>query len=245
MNATVVIATMARQELLRECLKRLSGCKVIVVDSSPKPARLPKKISENVSYVHAPGLNASAARNHGTKKSKSEYIVFLDDDTFVGPGWAPALERAMRDGEDAVVGLSKGKYSYFLPSKRHHVSSQLKVMNATNGNNWAVKKSLFNALGGFNEELGPGSAYKSAEDTELMFRVLGVTRVLVEPAMAAEHMQKGGPHLYESYALGFGRALRLHLLEPPALALLIGYFAKNLFLLRLSRLKGFLKGFLL
>lgn len=82
--------------------------RVVVVDGdSPRPIR--RRLDElarahDITLLRSDAvLAANEARNLATAHVSTEFVVFLDNDTEVGPGWLEGLERCARESGAAVV----------------------------------------------------------------------------------------------------------------------------------------------
>lgn len=170
-----------------EALRKIPGLKYI-------------KNSDNKGFVDA--------CNQGAKVSKSEYLVFLNNDTLVEIGWLEALlETIKRDG----VGLVGSKLLYPYRNKLQEAGGI--IFNDATGHNYGkngnpldyqynyvrevdycsgasiiIERKLFNKLGMFDRLYAP--AYY--EDTDLSFKVRKAGyKVLYQPASMLYHIEGG------------------------------------------------------
>lgn len=170
--ATIVIPTLNRPDLLSDCLRSIAL-------NSPKDIQV---------EVEAGGTFAQNC-NRGAAKARSDYLIFLNDDTVVQPNWLqpliqPIPERAGITGAqlfypdntiqhagiyfDAPGGiLTAYNITWDEPSGRR---------DAVTGACMAVHRPLFESLNGFDE--GYINGY---EDVDLCLRArqLGVTILYV------------------------------------------------------------------
>ena len=224
----VVVATRDRPELLRGCLEALvrsvaSPDEVTVVDSCSKGAEtgeLARGFGVRVLRAGRPG--ASMARNLGWRSVSSEVVAFVDDDVRVAPGWAPALRRSFREHPDAgfLTGrlrLKTEERGVGRPVAIFDEESAFEIHTGTvadlgHGANLAVRRTALEAVGGYDELLGPGARWHAAEDLDLLDRLLagGVTG-RYEPAAEAFHEQwrRKGDLLKLEWRYGVGQGARL------------------------------------
>ena len=131
-----------------------------------------------------PGL--SRARNRGVEHARGDVIAFLDDDAEACPSWARRHLDAFDD--DAVVATG-GRIVLdwpvarpsWLPPHQESMYSGLDLGDDTTdfepprfpfGANMAVRRSVFDSIGGFSTQLGrTGRNLVSGEERELFDRV--------------------------------------------------------------------------
>ena len=115
----------------------------------------------------------SHARNVGARAGRGEAILFTDADDVACPGWITALVDALQDSDLAGGPLDEislnPEYAREwgdppIPTDRFNLLSNY-LPNAR-GNNFAIWRSVFVALGGWNED------YCFAEDVEFSWRAL-------------------------------------------------------------------------
>ena len=218
---SVVVCTMDRPEALARCLDALRACtpppaQIVVVDQGARPAA-----PGEVEYVHMTERGVSRGRNRGARAARHELLAFTDDDCVPAPDWIGALVRGFEEGVDGVTGRVLP-----LPGEGVAVSSRTSTERRTftgprqtpwdigTGGNLALRRSAFEAVGGFDEALGPGTQARAAEDVDLLYRLAnaGYT-ILYEPAAVVYHELKsrrarvGGRY---GYGLGLGAFLARH-----------------------------------
>lgn len=115
-KTSVVIIAYNRIDVTRKCLNSLatSGAsfELIFVDNgstdgtaSEVKTRFPSaKIIKN-----AENLGIPKARNQGIKASSYPYIVLMDNDIVVSPGWLESLHSKMPEGKGGIVGIEAWK----------------------------------------------------------------------------------------------------------------------------------------
>jgi GT2 family glycosyltransferase len=136
------------------------------------------------------------ARNLGWRTATSEVVAFVDDDVQVAPGWRDAVDVAIA-GADAVCGqvavppAQQGierpvAVTAEVPAQPLSLDGRLRGVSA----NLLVRRTALEAVGGFDERLGPGTWSRAGEDLELQDRLLRAGRtVRYEPAVLAFHDQ--------------------------------------------------------
>ncbi|MGO8873580.1 MAG: glycosyltransferase [Acidimicrobiales bacterium] len=109
---------------------------------------------------------APAARNVGVRATSGDLLAFCDADDIVAPGWLAACAAALQDA-DVVAGnfdfwsLNGTRASPATPA----AIRQLGFLPAGLGANLAIRRPVFESVGGFNEELLLG------EDIDLCWRL--------------------------------------------------------------------------
>jgi GT2 family glycosyltransferase len=109
--ASIAIPTRARPDYLEIALSSIvpqaaaAGAEVLVIDDAgPSPAMRALVERLGARYEPHPGpLGLNVARNTGVERSRSELVVFVDDDVRVQPGWLQALLDAAREHPEVDV----------------------------------------------------------------------------------------------------------------------------------------------
>ncbi len=213
---TVAVCTHNRPKDLQRCLAALArlpedGQEVLVVDSASTSAET-RQIAESfpgVRYVREerPGLNR--ARNRAFLEAKHEIVAFCDDDACPEPGWLRALAANFADptvlcatGLTLPVELQTlaqewfERYSPFSRGFRRRVYDKrslhpMAAGRAGAGANMALRRSVLNMLGPFDEALDSGTPAQSGGDTEMYARILAAGYcVAYDPAAVSYHRHR-------------------------------------------------------
>lgn len=191
-----------------ECLLAQEGpsFEIVVVDDAATPSSdLVELMDETprVRVVRAAARGLSRARNAGWRAATTPWVVYVDDDVAVEPGWALALRQTLDEqhGVDLVscdVRAAAPAGTDDLVISEHRVTAPARIRGRWT-RPWeigltfclAIKCTALEQLGGFDERLGPGvPAFPSAEDMDLNYRFLraGGT-AYATPAARAVHDQ--------------------------------------------------------
>lgn len=105
-------------------------------------------------------VNAAIARNIGITSSKGDFLLFLDSDCVPDPGWVEVLISYLEKGWDVVGGGVRIKQKEYLSlvynlSMFHEFlwNQEERKVNYLPTLNLAVKRTVFNSIGGMNEKL--------------------------------------------------------------------------------------------
>jgi cellulose synthase/poly-beta-1,6-N-acetylglucosamine synthase-like glycosyltransferase len=234
---SIIIPVRSETAYLKETLKRLKSqtfksFEVLV-------------ITDKISGPVSPAIK----RNLGAKLAKGEYLAFLDDDSYPSKNWLKNTSKLFTPEIAAVCGpcltppedndfqkASGLVWSSFFGSGgagtyRNHISSPRFVDDYPTVN-LIVKKSSFNAIGGFNTHHWPG------EDTILCLGLVYQLhqKIYYHPSVVVYHHRRAViiPHLQQitRYALHRGNFARIY----PKTSLKIGYFIPTLFFIYLLTL---------
>jgi glycosyltransferase involved in cell wall biosynthesis len=136
-----------------------------------------------VTIVAAPPRGLAASRNLGVAQSDTPLIAFTDDDCEAAPHWLPAIADAF--AADPGIGLMFGTVNApqydrgrgFIPAYRVAVAVTAHSLRQKSsiegfGANMALRRTIWQDLGGFDELMGAGSRFRAGEDTDFTIRAL-------------------------------------------------------------------------
>ncbi|MDQ4149778.1 MAG: HAD-IIIA family hydrolase [Actinomycetota bacterium] len=192
-NFDVVIPTTGRASLARliQSLGSADGRqpdRVILVDDRPgNYERLPgSEHFPNLEVVSSGGRGPAAARNEGWRRSKAEWIVFLDDDVVVTHNWLEALARDLESLPPFVAG-SQGNVMVPVPSDRLPTDWERNVKGLETAvwatADMACRRSALEQVGGFDERFR--RAYR--EDADLGLRLARAGYGIVRGTRVVSH----------------------------------------------------------
>lgn len=225
---TVVIPTRDRPEQLRACLAALLPVlsdtdECFVVDSASLDPMVREVASQQgVQYVRCDRPGVNVARNAGWRAASAGLIAFVDDDVRVASDWTSSI----RDVATAYphVAFFPGQIS--VPSDRRRVERPVATKDDEDpailgpwsrgdlghSANLVVRRGALDRVGGFDEQLGVGSRFKSAPELDLFDRIFaaGLTGRF-SPEIRAWHEQwRGRDQLLRlDWRYGYGAGARL------------------------------------
>jgi glucosyl-dolichyl phosphate glucuronosyltransferase len=236
----------AVESVLRQTVAPLEV--VVVVDHNEG---LQRRVAERWQQVRvlsnrfSPG--ASGARNTGAFDVDAEIIAFLDDDAVAGPSW---LERLLEPFDDqTVVGVGGGvdpawetgrprwfpdEFFWLVGATDPQGPDAVQEVRNVWAENMAVRRSRFQAVGGFRLDFGKVGSRSSPEDTDLCIRMTrdGGRWLLVPEARASHHVpvrrSTFGFFVRRSFYEGEGKAALRGLSPPGALGMERDYASKVL-----------------
>jgi glycosyltransferase involved in cell wall biosynthesis len=175
--------------------------------------------------LHQPVPGKCRSINHARAHLRGDLIIFSDDDMEPCPTWLETYARACRkypevsgftgrvipvwEGRPPDWLLEKGPYAVpeGVTNCRDHGENEhlLPQEVIPGGGNTALRRAVFDRLGGFREDLGPGTRIPFAEDTELFTRYLHSRgRFCYLPAAAMYH-HNPAERLTKSYVVDWVR----------------------------------------
>lgn len=224
---TVIVPTIGRSSVLRECLESIAACRpgpaeILVVDQSHDPAvaeLVDGLASARARLVPSHGRGVARGRNDGLKAAVHDVVLATDDDCTVAPDWVATGARLAEEHPGALV---TGRVrpvgdARAVPSTIEDPSPRDLTGDRWGGflfsNNMVVPRDAVLAIGGFDERFGPEEV---AEDNELCYRwVRSGRHLFYEPALVVDHHDWRPPdeleRLYVRYARGEGFFYAKHL----------------------------------
>ena len=185
---SIVIPTHNRPNHLRRAVKSLIAqdvpdSEIIVVNdgSNEDYSDFLAEFGKSVNYITQPNaLGVSVARNTGVRNASGDWIVFLDDDDLMAPGYLNAVATAIKTetfdycwcGVKFVFPPQHvgGKHLTQIVRKpavaetQHEKIANILALGASFG--LAIRKEVFEECGGFNPKFNVG------EDTDLFIKLL-------------------------------------------------------------------------
>lgn len=252
---TVAVCTRDRADDLERCLVALEampddGQELVVVDSaSVKPAtREVVARHPRVRYLREELAGADRARNRALRDARGDVVAFTDDDAVVDPGWLRALRANFGDprtmcvtGLTLPLELETPAQEWFERSNQFGRGYERRVFDglvhdpflvaaAGASVNAAVRRTITEHVGVFDESLDGGTPAKSGGDHDLFSRILlAGYRIVYEPSALVWHRHRREWGELRSTLFGYGCGVYAHLTaallrgEPGAIRPAVGW----------------------
>lgn len=211
LRASVIIVNYNGKEMLLDCLESVKrslprDCELIVVDnasSDGSASAIETQFSDVMLIRSETNCGFGAGNNLGVRSSRGKYLAFLNPDTLVESGWLDALlapfdvnDRAglvtarilLADQPDRINACGNSVHLTGLTLCRgmgqpREALDQPGEVDAVSGAAFAIRRELFDTLGGFDED-----TFLYMEDTDLSLRArLAGWRCLYAPDSIVLH----------------------------------------------------------
>ena len=215
-SATVALCTRDRPDDVRRCLGALmclhdDGQEILVIDNAPSTEATRQIVERypSVRYVREPRPGLNVARNRALREAQHEIVAFIDDDAAPDGGWLRAL---LQNFDDPLVYCVTGltmpleletdaqewheRYSTFARGFRRRVFdgtyfNPMAAGQVGSGVNMALRRSVLQQLGPFDEALDAGTRTRSGGDSEMFSRILSSGyRIVYEPQALNWHRHR-------------------------------------------------------
>lgn len=229
---SVLVSTRDRPEALARCLASIlandhDSFEVVVVDQSEEPFAAPD--DDRLVYDHSPTRGKSAGLNRALELSRADVLAFTDDDCTVPPDWLRRCEDVLTryPHVSLVFGslqpIEHDPTTVFVPPAtfdgfRIVDKASRAHLRGGAGADMVARRSLYHAIGGYDEMIGPGSRFGACEEFDIYYRALAADLpVAFDPELATMHWgarpyaDGSGRMLKRWYAYGEGAVIGKHL----------------------------------
>jgi len=185
---SLIIPTFKRADEVKECLdsltlQTLKNFEVILADGTPgqslESVAAPYRTVLDLSFLYEEMIGVSEARNMGFQAARGEYIIFLDSDCIIPPGYIKAVDDYLaKDPLDLFGGPDAAADDFTDVQKA--ISYSMTSLLTTGGIrgqkkhvgqyhprsfNMGMRKKVFEAVNGYSD-------FKCGEDIELSIRII-------------------------------------------------------------------------
>lgn len=203
---SIIVPTCNRPDMLKICIQSLIDqqtkipYEIIILDQSDPEKLGASSLNQLIKFVCCDFKNKSRALNLGVRLALSDYIAVVDDDCIADKSWVEKICRALdKNGPFSIIAgrviagyQEKGARLSRLHDdvmeeatfKKRFITPIFKL----SGCNFGFHKKIFEVVGPFNENLGPGSPFKSSDDNEWSYRALNFGfSIVYEPEAIITH----------------------------------------------------------
>jgi GT2 family glycosyltransferase len=224
--------------VLGQLLDSLDAEEIVIVDNGGGGEEIDAAAARESVRIMSPGRNLgfAAGVNEGARHATGDVLVFLNPDTVVAPGALAGLVRPLEDREIGIVSarlrlMSEPELLNSAGNEVHVTGiawaglfgrpatlvDELRDVAFPTGAAMAIRRELFDELGGFTEEL-----FMYQEDLELGWRArLRGLRVVVTPEADVYHDYEFGRNPAKQYLLERNRLVFVLSSYSPRLLLLL------------------------
>jgi GT2 family glycosyltransferase len=178
-------------------------------------------------YCRVGTVGLSRARNAGIDLTCGDIVAFIDDDCEASRDWLAGIAGGFE--RDAGIGVVHGnvlagphdREQGFIPSYVREAPTLATSMREKHlvegmGASMAVRRSTWTAVGGFDEQLGVGGLFRSAEDVDFTMRALENGFAVYETSQghvvhSGFRSWQDGERLIYDYLYGIGATYAKHL----------------------------------
>ena len=230
MKFSLITPTFGRPEEVTEFLESLThqeytDFEVIVSDGTPGDALRPalKRFEGTTTYplqlLHVEYLPVSDARNLAARHANGEWMIFLDSDCLIPPGYLQAVDEGLKHQSLDVFGGPDAAHASFTTLQKAISYSMTSFLTTggirgrekstatyyPRGFNMGMRKSVFEQVHGYDETL------KCAEDVDLSIRLAATgARMGLIPGAYVYHKRRTSIEKFFKQVYRFGAA-RLNL----------------------------------
>ncbi len=238
---SVIVCTRNRPLALKSCLaslKRLDypELEIVVVDNaskSPETEEVASAAGCRLVRENRPGLDN--ARNCGARAAAYEIVAFTDDDVRVDSKWLDGVARGFAEPNVSCVtglicpfeletpaqhlfeqygGMGKGFRPRIFDGARMSPYELLAAHSVGVGANMAFRRSVLEAIGGFDPDLDVGTPSAGGGDLDIFHRLLAAGhRIRYEPDALVWHQHRRAISGLHKQIYSNGRAFGCYLLK--------------------------------
>ncbi len=181
-------------------------------------------------YQRTATVGVSRNLNEGVRCARADVMAFTPDDSTVPPDWLRRAVAVLEEEPQAGIifgAVAAEQHDWrrtfvpsFSPSRYRRLRGRLAPLRLQGvmGANMVIRRAVFERVGGFDECLGTGCRFRSAEDLDLAYRALRAGfAVVLDPVSSIVHWggrdytDGSGQQLIRNSRYGVGAYLVKHL----------------------------------
>lgn len=226
MQISFIIASLDRDRELQNCITSIEkayeyardilNIEIVVVFQNIKEKKhIQTKYPDISTFHYINEIGLSRSRNYAIRKSKGDFLVFIDDDAAVKENFLKILaENISKYRINAYCGriLDPAINQYFSPC---FFNNNIKILNRFDfryfmGSAHILSKNIIEKIDFYDNDFGAGACYGGAEESDVFFRLLQQNEsVLYVPELVFYHpiSHKNPPAKVFSYSCAVGAML--------------------------------------
>jgi GT2 family glycosyltransferase len=199
-RVAVVVPCLDEHATIRACIlsarrQEPPPARIVVVDNGSTDGSLAEAEALADHVVEDAGATIGRLRNVGALAAGAcDILAFLDGDCTAEPGWLAAALGALKDGDVVGARTEAPSGGSWVACRWAQVEARLaRTASYVGSANMAVRRDVFERVGGFDESLG------TSEDVDLCERIVAAGgRVVLVPLMRVVH--HGAPANLKAFA---------------------------------------------
>jgi glycosyltransferase involved in cell wall biosynthesis len=256
LSASIVLCTLNRSSILPTIVESISSAverssnsniELIIVDngSSDETPLVAKRLAErarfHVAVIRENRRGLCRAKNAGIAAATGDIIIFTDDDCVWAPDFLSQLFDLYRNDKAPIIrggrvelgNLDDLPFTIKTQTFPETYNGRRHPGGFVHGCNLVIPRGLFEAVGRFDEEFGPGAPFEAAEETELVYRAFkSGFQIKYAPDLVVYHHHGRRTTaeitvLNRSYQIGNGALHAKHGLNDKLLLMNLYYNARN------------------
>lgn len=192
-----VIIPVYNDKKIAQCLKGIlannfKNLEITAVDNNSSDPEIKKIIQQYpVKYLLETKAGSYAARNAGAKNASGDILIFLDSDCQIAEDYFQNIQLAFKENIDGLMGrisgINKNKIATCEQKFYEEITGAFltreKYLSRIDTRNFAIKKEVFNKLGGFNEKLKYGGDMELGSRLhEKKYKIIYANNIVVQHA---------------------------------------------------------------
>lgn len=192
MKFSLILATLDRSKEIKECLNSLTvqeeqDFEIIVIDQSDndKTKTIVERFNTlNIKYYAVDFKGLSKARNYGLQYAEGEYACLLDDDAIYTRNYLLQARKIIEKYDCIVLsGIILSIEDKKTPFVKYSCTQNESFLKAKDILNFCPSATLIfpieaiSKCGNFDERLGVGNKYASAEETDFLLRLYDLSLI--------------------------------------------------------------------